>query len=73
MNAGRRRDDTDVDLMMMLAKYHNNGVPIYFEDKPTTPQEVVSMMMVREDEVYMPDYVTDKDNKVIQIRYDHVR
>ena len=68
MDKGRRRDGTDVELMMMLARYQQEGVPIYFEDRPSTPQEVVNMMMVREDEVYMPDYVTDKQNKVVQIR-----
>ena len=73
MAIGRRRDDTDFELMMMLAKYQKNGVPIFFEDRPCTPQEVVNIMMVREDEVYMPDYVTDQQNKVIQIRYDHVK
>ena len=73
MDKGRRRDGTDVELMMLLARYQQEGVPIYFEDRPSTPQEVVDMMMVREDEVYMPDYVTDKQNKVIQIRYNHVK
>lgn len=73
MNVGRRHDDTDAELMMMLAKYQADGVPIYFEDRPCTPQEVVNIMMVREDEVYMPDYVTDNHNKVVQIRYDHVK
>ncbi|MBO5551268.1 MAG: hypothetical protein J5966_04855 [Lachnospiraceae bacterium] len=73
MNAGRRHDDTDAELMMMLARYQAKGIPIYFEDRPCTPQEVVNIMTVREDEVYMPDYVTDNHNKVVQIRYDHVK
>ncbi|MBQ8956529.1 MAG: hypothetical protein IJ075_06140 [Lachnospiraceae bacterium] len=73
MKTSRRRDDTDAELMMMLAKYQASGVPIYFEDRPCTPQEVVNIMMVKENEVYMPDYVTDKHNNVVQIRYDHVK
>ncbi len=66
-------DDTQFELMMMLGRYHSNGIPIFFEDKPSTPQDVVNIMMVKEDEVYMPDYVTDQNNRVVQIRYDHVR
>ncbi len=68
-----RYDDTQFELMMTLGKYHNNGIPIFFEDKPSTPQDVVNFMMVREDEVYMPDYVTDSENHLIQIRYDRVK
>ncbi|MCR5774511.1 MAG: hypothetical protein K6G42_05455 [Lachnospiraceae bacterium] len=73
MDVSRRHDDTDVDLMMLLAKYHSNGVPIFFEDRPCTPQEVIDIMTVKENEVYMPDYVTDTQDNVIQIRYDHVK
>lgn len=73
MDVGRRRDDTDFELMMMLGRYHDHGIPIYFEDRPSTPQEVVKIMTAKEDEVYMPDYVTDKDDKIVQIRYDHVK
>lgn len=73
MDAAKRHDGVDVELMMMLARYQANGVPIFFEDRPSTPQEIVDIMMVHEDEIYMPDYVTDTDNHVVQIRYDHVK
>ncbi len=73
MKLGRRHEGTDAELMMLLAKYQANGGPIYFEDQPSTPQEVVNIMTVIEDEVYMPDYVTDNQNHVVQIRYDHVK
>ena len=73
MDVGNRHDGVDVELMMLLAKYQANGVPIFFEDRPSTPQEIVDIMMVHEDEVYMPDYVTDTQDRLIQIRYDHVK
>ena len=65
--------DTQFELMMKLGRYHSQGVPIFFEDRQCSPQEVVNIMMVREDEVYMPDYVTDLNDKLLQIRYDHVK
>ncbi len=68
-----RYDDTQFELMMTLGRYHNEGIPIFIEDKPSTPQDVVNIMMVREDEVFMPDYVTDANNHLVQIRYDRVK
>ena len=44
MKLGRRHEGTDAELMMLLAKYQANGVPIYFEDQPSTPQEVVNII-----------------------------
>lgn len=73
MDIGMRYDDSQLELMMLLGRYQRNGIPIFFEDKPCSPSEVVNIMMVKEDEVYMPDYVTDKNNRVVQIRYDHVK
>ncbi|HBB59851.1 MAG TPA: hypothetical protein DIS68_03045 [Lachnospiraceae bacterium] len=73
MTYGMTYDDSQFELMMRLGRFQKNGIPIFFEGKPCTPRDVVNIMMVREDEVYMPDYVTDKDDKVVQIRYDHVK
>ena len=73
MDVGTRRDDTDFELMMFLGRYHDHGIPIYFEGQESSPQEVVKYMTNRDDEVFMPDYVIDNDDNVVQIRYDHVK
>ena len=61
------------ELMMLLGDYMQRGIPIFFDNKPCTPAEVVNAMMVREDEVYMADFVRDEYGHLLQIRYDHVK
>lgn len=73
MEKGKRRDNTDARLKKMLMRYRNKGVKIFLEGQPSTPQEVVEKLMVREDQVFMPDYVTDLNNRLVQIRYDLVK
>ena len=73
MEKGKRRDNTDARLRRMLMRYRNKGVQIFLEGQPSTPQEVVKKLMVREDQVFMPDYVTDMNNRLVQIRYDLVK
>ena len=58
--------------MKMLRHYQKDGIKIFFEDHLSSPQEVVRMMMVHDDEVFMPDYVMDKHDRLVQIRFDQV-
>ena len=61
------------ELMMQLGDYMQQGVPIFFDDKPSTPAEVVNEMMLRENEVYMVDFVRDDLGHLLQIRYDQIK
>ncbi len=67
-----KRSESDMELMKMLDHYQSGGVDIFFQDHLSTPLEVVTMMTMHEDEVFMPDYVMDKQDKLIQIRFDQV-
>lgn len=60
------------ELMMQLGDYMQQGIPIFFENRPCTPADVVNAMMVKEDEVYMADFVRDERGRLLQIRYDRV-
>lgn len=73
MEKGKRRDDTDARLKRMLIRYRNKGVQIFLKGHPSTPQEVVQELMVHDNLVFMPDYVTDVNNRLVQIRYDLVK
>ena len=63
----------DLSLLLKLTKYASDGVELYLDNKPATPDEIVSAVSVRENgENYMPDYVDDNDGELFQIRYDRV-
>ena len=68
----QRPDEIQFELMMQLGNYVERGIPLYFENKPSTPYEVANNMRVRENEVYMADFVRDDLGNLTQIRYDHV-
>lgn len=52
---------------------HNKGVNLYLEDRPASPEEIARKFFVSEDAVYMPDFVTDTDGKLREVRYDKVK
>ncbi len=73
MSRMKRRIQSDMELMTMLKKYQSDGILIYFEEHLSSPREVVRTMAVHDDEVFMPDYVMDKDDRLVQIRFNKVK
>ncbi len=65
-------DRLQFELMMQLSDYVKQGVPLYFENDPSTPHEIIQNLNSNKDEVYMADYVRDDRGHLSQIRYDHV-
>ncbi|MBO6112966.1 MAG: hypothetical protein J6P45_07970 [Lachnospiraceae bacterium] len=65
-------DEVQFELMMQLGDYVRQGIPIFFDNVPSTPYDVVNNLAVKEDEVYMADFVRDDRGNLTQIRYDHV-
>ena len=68
----QKPDEIQFELMMQLGNYVEQGIPLYFENEPSTPFEVANTMRVKENEVYMADFVRDDRGNLMQIRYDHV-
>lgn len=58
-------------LKLRLEKMEKTGVKLYLNGVPSTT-EYIAKKCVREDTVYMPDYVTDGNGKVKEIRYDRI-
>ena len=67
------KEDDEIKLEEHLRKMHNKGVNLYLEDRPASPEEIARKFFVREDAVYMPDFVTDTDGKLREVRYDKVK
>lgn len=47
------------------------GIKLYLNGVPSTTDYIVKNC-VNEDTIYMPDYVTDENGKVKEIRYDRI-
>lgn len=58
-------------LKSQLEKLEKKGVKLYLNGAPSTTEYIVKNC-VNEDTVYMPDYVTDENGKVKEIRYDRI-
>lgn len=49
----------------------DQGIELYLDGKPASPDGIVERF-VREDTVYMPDFVIDENGILIQVRYDKI-
>lgn len=54
-----------------LKAWEEAGVRLYLDGAPTS-SELIEKSCVNEDAMYMPDYVTDKEGKIKEIRYDRI-
>lgn len=58
---------------MELERYKNQGISIWLEGAPSTPEEITSVMRVRENSsAYMRDYVFSSGS-LSQLRFDRVQ
>jgi hypothetical protein len=58
-------------LQAKLQKMKESGVELYVDGRTASPDEIASRC-VREDCVYMPDYVMGEKGKLLQLRFDKV-
>lgn len=54
-----------------LRKWEEKGISLYLDGDPAS-SESVARCCVNEENLYMPDYVTDKEGKIKEIRYDRI-
>ncbi len=65
-------DETNVpSLGQKLQEWEKAGIRLYLDGAPTS-SEFIERNCVNEDTLYMPDYVTDKEGKIKEIRYDRI-
>ena len=58
-------------LIQRLKKWEKAGIRLYLDGVRTT-SESIEQSCVNEETIYMPDYVTDKEGKIKEIRYDKI-
>ena len=61
------KDDV-IEFKKHLKKISGQGVDLYLEGKPASPDEIAKKFFVCEDAVYMPDYVMGESAKLCQVR-----
>lgn len=60
------------DLYSELSGYEKKGVYIYINGAPASPLQVVNAHIMREDEVYMRDYVLNEKGDIKELCFHHV-
>ena len=66
-----KKENDCKSLCVRLQGMQRKGIRLYLEGEEAPPEAIASCC-VREDAVYMPDYVTDKEGKLKEVRYDRI-
>lgn len=70
-NEERELEQARNDMLVTLENLHQNGTALYVDNREVLPYEAV-MQVVREESVYMADYVVGDQGKIAQVRFDKV-
>lgn len=46
---------------------------LWLNGKPSTPSDIMHQCMIREEEEYMRDFVSDDDDHIIVIGFDYIK
>ena len=60
-----------LDFLSTLSFYANNGIRLYVQDEPVSPEQTV-MAVMEEGSDYMADYVDDENGDLSEIRFDRI-
>lgn len=66
----KNKEDSSL-LRARLSVLEKAGIKLYLNGVPSTTEYIVENC-VREDTVYMPDYITDERGNIKEVRYDKV-
>lgn len=65
-------DEMSLDsLKKRLEQWERAGIRLYLDGRLSS-SESIGHICVGEDTLYMPDYVTDDEGKITEIRYDRI-
>lgn len=60
-----------IEMKEELSRIHQTGVELYLDGLPSTP-DAIAMQCVKEEGVYMADYVLNDEGHLKELRYDKV-
>ena len=67
----KKNDISSASLKEQLEKWEDAGIRLYLDGTPTS-SESIEKNCVNEDMLYMPDYITDKEGRIKEIRYNKI-
>ena len=66
-----KNDISSASLKEQLEKWEDAGIRLYLDGTPTS-SESIEKNWVNENLLYMPDYITDKEGRIKEIRYNKI-
>lgn len=60
-------------LFVELELYEQSGVRMMLENHPASPMQIVSAHMVKEDSIYMRDYVWDDKGHIKELVFHNIK
>ncbi len=60
-----------LSMQQKLEAILRQGIELYLDGRPASPDRIAERY-VREDTVYMPDFVISEDGVLVQVRYDKI-
>ncbi|MDD2970768.1 MAG: hypothetical protein PHE02_01365 [Lachnospiraceae bacterium] len=67
-----RKQDIQLEVYEMLKAAIHDGVQLYMEGEPSSPESITQECCLNEESIYMPDYVTDGEGKLVELHYDKI-
>lgn len=50
-----------------------SGTRLYLDGKQSSAEEIINICFVKEEAVYMPDYILDDEGRLAELRYDKIK
>ena len=66
------KEENYMNLFAELEQYERYGVSMKLNNYPASPMQIVSELMVKEDQVYMRDYEWDEHGQVKKVTFHHI-
>lgn len=66
----KKENDCD-SLGLRLRSMEKTGVRLYLDGRPASSEKIAEQC-INENTLYMPDYITDNEGKIKEIRYDRI-
>lgn len=64
--------EIQLEVYAMLKEAMNKGVQLYIEGELSSPEQITQACCLNEESIYMPDYVTNGNGKLVELRYDKI-
>lgn len=66
-----KKENGTISINKRLRKWEEAGIRLYLDGAPTSSEDI-EKNCVNEETLYMPDFVTDENGNLKEIRYDKI-